>query len=1200
VPYIYISSVPVDFQRSGRTISYKKGSIIDPSDEAYMKENFSGRIRIIGPDYSPDTQAASNLQYRSEYVQYTHKELPSISTVKEALDYLKDNSRADGPTGPRGIDGPTGPQGFSGSLGLMGPTGHVGLTGTTGSTGPTGPQGNVGPAGQSGRIGPTGPSGGPQGLPGMTGPTGYVGPTGPTGLGPTGPTGPQGFRGYVGPIGPTGITGMQGWPGETGPPGPTGSFDVVTYPIYVGITGPSIEGLNVDPILSMRRSDVESNTDLITAIRTGVRVAGNLSDVRSVGSLSEAEVIDDTQIKEIFGSFSATIVKSGGIITGYETLGSKSKLMMQNGSRVIMPGNDESVIAGFKSDLDLQSGWLNEGNQRTAGIVSHILSGKADSLFVGIGHVDNGIDMSSSVIDGVLIKLPNNALLQQGFDFSVVTRTETVLVGPPSGDIGFDFSGSTLDTAFLVGPASVENAFDFSASIISETFLKGPSVVGTIFDLSSITADTILKLENGVTVSVFDLSLGSVTGSVLVGPTTATNIFDLSESTLTGSMLKGPISGTHAFDFSNSAFSTSFLKGPDVAPIGFDFSDSGSVEIIRGPFVDRKNPYDVNILSRYSDQFTFTDFGSTNVEAANSILWARTDDVQAQAVMSSFSGYSEVLAAGHIGSLFGIKGEAILNDTGEVSGPLSGVVAKTTLKAGAVISGSDYVSGLHAVFTDFGSTKTSFTGKRSVIVGRNLNTEIDSLISGVGSAVVALDLRGSVSSGSAVQVPENSYIGFGMEVGGATGGYGFRDDSGVLKFKNSGDAWDEIVGSSQLTWLATHTIPRTWVVYCDFNRVDTYTEDGTQERPYKSLNAALSSITDNSAVKRYVIQIAAGSHDPGSSITLKPFVALHGSGSSNTTLLDCDFSNLPETTSEQEFLFKDLSFVDSDVTISRHSFDSGHDSDRDVGSILVSFENCSFLDDSGGHVVTLESEYVDADLVEFRDCQFVTQLDLYGGLIIFSGCTINEITNIYKSSSLNANAYSDVYVTGCRITENILVSSGCVFSHDAVSDPTAWDASITGTGTVWRKLGQPNCPIIPQGTGDYYLDLTGATATAALINIKSGDLVPAGDSGGSGIFSRVGNLPGSISGRFNDEWLRIKVAGGTDRYLPVWRVDGPTCSDVFGPTGPTGDTGALGSTGPTGPTGETGSLGPTGDIGESGPTGPTGATGSLGPTGPTG
>jgi len=73
-------------------------------------------------------------------------------------------------------------------------------------------------------------------------------------------------------------------------------------------------------------------------------------------------------------------------------------------------------------------------------------------------------------------------------------------------------------------------------------------------------------------------------------------------------------------------------------------------------------------------------------------------------------------------------------------------------------------------------------------------------------------------------------------------------------------------------------------------------------------------------------------------------------------------------------------------------------------------------------------------------------------------------------------------------------------------------------------------------------------------------------------------------------------------------VTGNTVKDALenlspGPTGPTGPTGAIGNTGPTGPTGaigNTGPTGPTGAIGNTGPTGPTGAIGNTGPTGPTG
>ena len=264
MPYQYIGSTPLTFTKSGRSVTYNYGQIIDSNDESFLLQNYSGSIKNISATSAGitpiiDEQLVESKYYPSsaELVYYNNPKLFNIKTVKSALDYFKDNMLNVGPTGPTGpgVLGPTGPTGNvqvgpTGDLGKTGPTGPYGI-GPTGPTGTTGPRGFMGPrgpeGGPTGSIGPTGPSGiGPTG---PVGPTSFIpGPTGPTGAGSVGPTGPTGRQGFTGPLGPTGSIGLAGPlgptgpsggpPGPTGDPGPTGELGLTGN---LGPTGPSDE-----------------------------------------------------------------------------------------------------------------------------------------------------------------------------------------------------------------------------------------------------------------------------------------------------------------------------------------------------------------------------------------------------------------------------------------------------------------------------------------------------------------------------------------------------------------------------------------------------------------------------------------------------------------------------------------------------------------------------------------------------------------------------------------------------------------------------------------------------------------------------------------------------------------------------------------------------------------------------------------------
>ena len=275
MPYKYIASDPLTFTKSGRPVTYIQDQMISSSDEEFMVQNYSGRIKNVAtvgiPSLSTAVGSPPTLYPSSAgIVLYENPKLVNITNVKDALDYFKNNMLNVGPTGATGNPGP---------MGSIGPTGvgHAGLVGLPGPIGPTGigEMGMIGPTGATGfrgAIGPPGPSGGPLGHTGPTGPSG-IGTTGPTGdisrvPGPTGPIGPSG-------VGPTGPTGHQGYTGPVGPVGPTGIGGI--GPTGTSTGGGGLGGVNIMDYGADKTGDTSSLTALLDAIDAVSAIGGIVS-----------------------------------------------------------------------------------------------------------------------------------------------------------------------------------------------------------------------------------------------------------------------------------------------------------------------------------------------------------------------------------------------------------------------------------------------------------------------------------------------------------------------------------------------------------------------------------------------------------------------------------------------------------------------------------------------------------------------------------------------------------------------------------------------------------------------------------------------------------------------------------------------------------------------------------------------------------
>ena len=85
---------------------------------------------------------------------------------------------------------------------------------------------------------------------------------------------------------------------------------------------------------------------------------------------------------------------------------------------------------------------------------------------------------------------------------------------------------------------------------------------------------------------------------------------------------------------------------------------------------------------------------------------------------------------------------------------------------------------------------------------------------------------------------------------------------------------NEVSASELRSHLDILTAPH--IIYVDAHRVDTYTPDGTKYKPYKTYFDAISSITDNSVDKRYVIKILGKTTEPDSDLPIKACVFVEG------------------------------------------------------------------------------------------------------------------------------------------------------------------------------------------------------------------------------------------------------------------------------------------------------------------------------------
>jgi len=110
-------------------------------------------------------------------------------------------------------------------------------------------------------------------------------------------------------------------------------------------------------------------------------------------------------------------------------------------------------------------------------------------------------------------------------------------------------------------------------------------------------------------------------------------------------------------------------------------------------------------------------------------------------------------------------------------------------------------------------------------------------------------------------------------------------------------AWQKQDDGSSTNWSAiniggTPLNPNSVNRYVDREYGSDTPESGSVDRPYQSLNYALGEITDASAIKPYVLHLAAGDYTIEGAIAMKEFVTLQGSGRYATLLGDINMASV--------------------------------------------------------------------------------------------------------------------------------------------------------------------------------------------------------------------------------------------------------------------------------------------------------------------
>lgn len=258
------------------------------------------------------------------------------------------------------------------------------------------------------------------------------------------------------------------------------------------------------------------------------------------------------------------------------------------------------------------------------------------------------------------------------------------------------------------------------------------------------------------------------------------------------------------------------------------------------------------------------------------------------------------------------------------------------------------------------------------------------------------------------------------------------------------------------------------VIYVDKANAGVYTANGSINKPYKTLAAALSAITDASASKRYAIMIAPGTYSEDPTIRLKGWIDITSFATDTVVITTSNSSTIKWSNNNPGRVFlKDLGFsVGLEVL-----------NDNPTGTSGVVFD----LDNVDASSLTFRGRGGGRDFIQLRNdtriagsCTIQSAATTIFDSTNIANLTMNDVgcvapdsfgsaitasirSNYIGSitiSATNFDVYTDVW--GTIIAGNLSIASNassfpCYFNYDATSYPLG---TVTTTGTNPAQLVQ--------------------------------------------------------------------------------------------------------------------------------------------------
>ena len=234
--------------------------------------------------------------------------------------------------------------------------------------------------------------------------------------------------------------------------------------------------------------------------------------------------------------------------------------------------------------------------------------------------------------------------------------------------------------------------------------------------------------------------------------------------------------------------------------------------------------------------------------------------------------------------------DALTNALGPSGTDLSAVSNQFVLKSGDTLTGALTLPGA-PTGTNQAATK-KYVDDAAAVISNAAALDAAAKASAAQAAAVTNAAADAAAKAATAQTNANAYT------DAATNG--LAQTTAGTYVKKAGDTMTGILdlGGNLITNLGTPVradmaatkgyadalaaVPVTQLKYVDGNRTDSYTPDGSARLPFKTIQAALDSISDAADVKKYLVLVAPGRYnDP---ITLKAYVSLRGHGNEYTRL----------------------------------------------------------------------------------------------------------------------------------------------------------------------------------------------------------------------------------------------------------------------------------------------------------------------------